>query len=92
MKTKIRRSKVQESIIVTEYDDCITGERRRREFMVPANGGYIREWVRGDWKQVCDGLSDRGATLYLGAGGNLLAVIRREYRAMRRAEKSIFGE
>lgn len=92
MKAKISYSSIQKSIVIAEYDDCITGERRHREFMVPASGGYVREWVRGDWKQVCDGLSDRGATIYLNAGGDLLAVIRSEYRAMRRAEKKIFGE
>lgn len=91
MKTKISYSEIQKSIVIAEYDDCITGERRRREFMVPANGGYVREWVRGDWKQVCDGLSDRGDTLRLGECGDLLALIRREYRAMRRAEKRFFG-
>jgi hypothetical protein len=89
MKTKIYET--NQGTVVVSYDDTITGERLTREFMVPANGGYVREWVRGDWKQICDGLSNRGDTLHLNKSGNLLGVIRSEYRAMRRNEKQIFG-
>lgn len=90
MKTKISKGQ-SENYVVVEYDDVITGERRTREFMAPANGGYVREWIRGDWKQISDGLSNRGNTLYLNKGVSLIVMIRREYRAMRRAELRIFG-
>lgn len=90
MRTKISQSQ-SKNYVVVEYDDTFTGTRRIREFMVPAQGGYVREWIHGDWKQVCEHLSNRGDTLRLGAGGNLLALIRREYRAMRRDEARIFG-
>lgn len=90
MKARIDSS-TQKSIVVVEYDDVVTGSRRRREFMAPPGGGYVREWSGGSWKQVCYGLSGRGATLRLGSDEDLLAIIRREYRAMRRAEKKILG-
>ena len=89
MKTKFDITR--NSTVVVEYDDVITGERRCREFMVPLRGGYVREWTGNDWRQVCDGLSTRGDTLYLNESGSLISLIRREYRAMRRAEKAIFG-
>lgn len=88
MKTKIWQDGNR---VVVEYDDVFTGERRRREFMVPANGGYVREWISGGWRQVCDGLEALGDTLYLPEGASLIALIRHEYRAMRRAEQRIFG-
>lgn len=77
--------------VMCEYDDAISNERREREFMAPAAGGYVREMVSGNWEQVCDGLANRGPTLYLHKNGDLLARIRSEYRAMRRTEKSILG-
>jgi hypothetical protein len=63
-------------------------EPRTREFWVPRLGGYVREiddthpGTLG--RQVCRGLAHRGDTLYLGEGGDLLDLIRHEYRRMYR--------
>lgn len=91
MKTSI---KIDGNIVALSYDgqdwDGNT-TRITREFMVPAGGGYIREWdaKRKDWQQVCDGLSNRGNTLHThnGSMANLLAIIRYEWRAARRQAK-----
>jgi hypothetical protein len=72
------------------YDD--QGVRVNREFICPIEGGYVRERVGNDfgngYRQVCRKLSTRGDTL-MSTRDSLLADIRREYRAMKRAEKSI---
>ena len=70
---------------VEDYD----GVRRvERTFTCPVEGGYVREYRNGDWKQVCDRLSHTGSTLSCSGLGRLLGLIRAEYRAMRRAEKA----
>jgi len=86
--------KVENNVVALCYDSTsydMAESRVRREFMVPAGGGYVREWdaYRREWVQVCDRLANRGNTLYVRDGGitNLLAVIRREWRAARRDEK-----
>lgn len=91
MKTTI---KIENNIVSLEYDWCdwdMNTVRIRREFMVPAGGGYVREWdeLRKNWRQVCDRLASRGNTLHTRNGelDNLLAIIRSEWRAARRAEK-----
>lgn len=85
MKTKINLT--EGWTVLVEYDSPFMGDRITREFMAPAAGGYVREWVSGDWKQVCDLLSSRGPTLYLQKGASLIGMIRHEYRAMRREWK-----
>ena len=91
MKTTI---KIENNIVALEYDSWdwdMSAGRNRREFMVPAGGGYIREWDdhRKEWVQVCDGLANRGNTLHThnGSMANLLAIIRSEWRAARRQAK-----
>ncbi len=74
--------------VALEYDDAYEGRRVTREFMVPHNGGYVREWIGNDWTQVCDRLAHRGSTLMC-AEGKLPALIRSEYRKMRRAEAAL---
>jgi hypothetical protein len=49
---------------------------RAIEYWAPATGGYVRV---GD-RQICDGLSPRGATLYLWDDQSLVGMIRREAR------------
>jgi hypothetical protein len=61
--------------------------RVTREFTCPPDGGYVRERRDGDWKQVCDKLAAMGSTLMCSSREKLAELIRREYRAMRRAEK-----
>lgn len=64
--------------------------RVEREFSCPVDGGYVREYNPKtlDWDQVCDRLASRGSTLIASNRVELPNIIRREYRAMRRAEKS----
>ena len=52
-------------------------------FFVPASGGYVREWVGSDLRQVCDRLTSRGSTLR-STGKRLLADVRREAAALLR--------
>jgi hypothetical protein len=80
MKTKITHAQATVTIAYTN----IWGDRISRTFWIPAAGGYVRE----NSQQVCRKLSTRGDTL-MSTRATLLADIRREYRAMRRAEKSI---
>jgi hypothetical protein len=68
--------------VTLSYTD-IFGERVTRNFTCPMSGGYVRE---GD-RQVCERLNNTGNTLQCGYRPDLIKVIRREYRAMRAAEK-----
>lgn len=70
--------------VTVEYDDY-DGERAERTFTCPPSGGYVRELVRGEAKQVCDGLARMGNTLFCNSRDALPALIRSEYRKMRRA-------
>lgn len=74
--------------VVISYDEE-SGERVTRTFTCSREGGYVYECLAsGDRRQVCDKLRSRGSTLSAGGRGAQLAqVIRREYRAMRAAEK-----
>ena len=81
MKTKITYSHATVKIVYTN----IWGDIVSRTFWVPAAGGYVREGSH----QVCRKLSTRGDTL-MSTRDSLLADIRREYRAMRRSEKTQF--
>ena len=60
--------------------------RESRTFMCPPDGGYVRELRGDDWKQVCDRLWSMGSTLSCESRDKLPDLIRREYRAMRRAK------
>lgn len=51
----------------------------------PAAGGYT--YVRLGDGQLCERLSTRGVTLMYYAGTKLVDIVRREYKAMRAAEK-----
>lgn len=84
MKTTIKTDHAPNYVTIS-YDDCF-GDRVTRTFFCPASGGYIRESVR-DYPQVCDQLAHSGSTLYAESGNDLIKIIRREYRSMRRAEK-----
>lgn len=89
MKTTIKTNS-NGSVTVSYDTEGYEGEdvRRERTFFCPANGGYVRETTdSGDCPQVCDGLSNRGSTLDCPNRAKLPDMIRREYRAMRRAEK-----
>jgi hypothetical protein len=68
------------------YHDTYSDEPLSRVFICPAEGGYVREWRRGDLTQVCDRLARMGPTLRCSSRADLPALIRREYRAMRRRD------
>lgn len=57
-------------------------------FWIPINGGYVRLGANhmGDDPQVCRALKRTGETLTARDGAALLATIRREWQARRRAE------
>jgi hypothetical protein len=77
--------------VTLSYDsEDMTGDTVRitREFSCPPDGGYVIEFVKGgNTKQVCDRLGHMGSTLMCSSREGLLALIRREYKAMRAAEK-----
>ena len=79
--------------VTVAYDNQFhwTGEtvRVERTFTCPQDGGYVREKMsNGNWEQVCDKLAGMGNTLSCSSREALIDLIRREYRAMRRAEKA----
>lgn len=71
--------------VTLSYD--LEGERVIRSFTCPDEGGYVSELTMRGVYQVCERLSSRGATLMCGNRFGLIDKIRREYRAMRAAEK-----
>jgi len=87
---KARFTTDQNGRVVLAYDvEDYDGSVRRvvRIFTCPLSGGYVMEHRNGEWKQVCDRLAHTGSTLTCSSRERLLDLIRREYRAMRRAEK-----
>lgn len=70
-----------------DVDDYDGVHRVTRTFFCPDDGGYVREYRNGDWKQVCVRLNYMGSTLRCSSRDKLLTLIRREYKAMRREEK-----
>jgi hypothetical protein len=83
------RFSVDQSGGVTVSYDAAFDVRVTRYFVCPLEGGYVQEYVNShnNWSQVCDRLSSRGSTLRCSSRDNLLKLIRREYHAMRRANK-----
>jgi hypothetical protein len=92
--TKTQRARITTSIggghVTISYTDAYTGERVTRTFGAPTGReGYVVELDgRGGSRQVCDCLDRVGNTL-MSSAERLAETIRREYRAMRRAEKSL---
>ena len=91
MKAKFTTDKFDASVSV-EFDaespdfDNYETIRKTRTFSCPRDGGYVIENIgRGNTVQVCERLSIRGSTLHCSNIDNLPALIRREYRAMVRA-------
>lgn len=64
-----------------------TIEELEREFFVSSDKGYVREWDGNEARQVCERLDEMGPTLFC-KSGNLEAVIKREFEAMKRAQAS----
>lgn len=74
--------------VTIEFTDLVSGERVKMEIWapVPRAGGTTYVRYNGD-KQLCYGLSGSGSTMEYQDGTKLVDLIRREYRAMRAAEK-----
>ena len=93
MKAKFTTNPHHPSVTVefdTESPDFDNYEtiRKTRTFSCPRTGGYVVEHLgNGNTTQVCERLSSRGSTLHCSNSDNLPALIRREYRAMMRANK-----
>ena len=85
MKTTITKTAANE--VTIRAIDPTTGEAINWVFWTPTNGGYVRKGANhsADDKQVCAGLDTRGVTLAADNGDDLLAVIRREWAAYRKA-------
>jgi hypothetical protein len=69
---------------LVRYPHRLDGTPIEFEVFAPRSGGYVRF---DDGAQVCERLECRGPTLIWGGSAPLIDLIRREYRAMRRAEK-----
>lgn len=85
MKAKFTTDPAGRVILSYDVEDYDGVRRVERVFTCPPDGGYVREYPNG--KQVCDRLAHTGSTLTCSSRDKLLSLIRREYRAMRRAEK-----
>jgi len=71
--------------VTISYTEPATGERVTRTFRAPAGReGYVWENTHRCQQQVCEELAGTGTTL-IASAETLPAVIRREYRRMRRA-------
>ncbi len=79
--------------VTSDVIDIFSHETVRvtRNFWCPSNGGYIYERDTKTWqnRQVCDGLESLGNTLWIKNPGDLIEVIRREWRKSKRAEERI---
>lgn len=72
--------------VVIQFCPVVSGDEMVEiEYSAPVSGGYVRN---SDNKQVCKKLSTRGDTLQWAGDKSLIDLIRREYKAMRRAEKA----
>lgn len=87
MKAKFTTDEVGGVTLSYDVEDYDGACRIERTFTCPFDGGYVREYRSGDWKQVCEHLHHLGRTLTCSSRDDLLTLIRREYQAMRRAEK-----
>lgn len=77
--------------VTIEYDDATSGERVTETYFVPHSVSGQPMYVRirdkaGRYPQVCAGLASTGSTLSA-TPQTLLSVIKREYKAMRAAER-----
>lgn len=85
-KTTIRA--VSDRNVKIAFDDSVTGERIEMDIWAPMPADGASTYVRynGD-RQLCVGLNGSGSTLMYRDGTKLVDLVRREYRAMRRAEQ-----
>lgn len=92
MKTRIYHPRPDDkTVVIVEQDNPAAAwsddatARIETRYFVPRAGGYVRIYDEKQcYPQVCDGLSDRGATLHCSDSSRLIDVIRREYRRSQR--------
>jgi len=86
---KAKFTSVNDACVVLEYDHDhpVMGNRRMVRTFFFVRGCVHEENHRGDLHQVCDRLADSGKVLLVADRGSLLGTIRREYRAMVRAQR-----
>lgn len=90
MRAKFTYDSLSDTVALAYDVEDYEGVDRRvtRYFSCPSDGGYIYEYFgHGGRRQVCEKLSSRGSTLIARDPKDLLRIIRREYRAMRRVER-----
>lgn len=84
--TRAKFTRIGRYGVELEYSDPVTESKITRQFF--AHGRQVFEAVTftGPERQVCEKLDNRGSTLELPPDGSLelIDLIRREYRAMRR--------
>lgn len=69
------------------YQDALTGRTVTLELFAPRKGGFVRLEAPGH-PQVCQRLASTGEALtWRPADGPLCDLVRKHYRAMRRAER-----
>ena len=77
-------------VVTLRYYDTVAREVRTRQFVVPADGGYVLELLaKGDCRP---GYLTQGAPLIAESSAELADVIRREYRRMRAAERRLVSK
>lgn len=74
--------------VTIKFTTLDTDQEVSMDIWAPIPGKLGSSYVRynGD-KQLCNGLSSRGMTLTYSEGTKLVDLVRREYKAMRAAEK-----
>lgn len=85
--TKTKFTINRDGSVTVEYSCHMTEVRVSRTFLCPPNGGYVRE--KGGGRQVCTALDFTGPALVSPSRAELPALIRREYRRMRAADKKL---
>jgi hypothetical protein len=71
--------------VTITYIDKMYDEKIERTFTCPTEGGYVLELLsNGATSQPCDRLARTGNTLLCASRDDLPALIRSEYRKMRR--------
>jgi hypothetical protein len=91
MRAKVKE--VTKNRVRAVYENEI-GDLRDRTFAAPLDGGYVYEIDKnGGTFQVCDYLANSGPTLIWSPQhhGNFIDYIRREFKRMRRQERSLIN-
>jgi hypothetical protein len=75
-----------DNAVTLTYDHPVDATFRINRRFTAARGEVLEDRGSRGWEKICFGLSSGGDVLTCRDSSQLLAVIRREYRAMRRAE------